>query len=312
MIIPISIVGNRSMQSCKDLLLNQSKFWISNYSGDTHPGTMFTGVQQNVSIIIHNRSKESIALTSNFIRFMDATGEREYLFTASLKYNIEQFQKDYFIKVGSVHQASVFNKLFKNRQSFKTYNHTKSNYIYYHDVVHYWVKAFIKPPYFKREVEPPSISSHYKYINCPDTLKVQSASVFCSSMFYLWYVSKSNGRDFSKDDFLEFPINLDELDKTSQISTKLGLFGTKYIESLENNKVRVEYLKKSGKVIYDQYWVEKSKDIANQIDTVLAQHYGFTEEELDFIINYDIKYRMGKELDAYIEGALGKENIKTM
>ncbi len=30
--------------------------------------------------------------------------------------------------------------------------------------------------------------------------------------------------------------------------------------------------------------------------TVLAQHYGFTDEELDFIINYDIKYRMGSEL----------------
>jgi len=25
----------------------------------------------------------------------------------------------------------------------------------------------------------------------------------------------------------------------------------------------------------------------------LGKHYGFTEEELDFIINYDIKYRMG-------------------
>jgi hypothetical protein len=24
-----------------------------------------------------------------------------------------------------------------------------------------------------------------------------------------------------------------------------------------------------------------------------ARHYGFTDEELDFIINYDIKYRMG-------------------
>jgi hypothetical protein len=28
---------------------------------------------------------------------------------------------------------------------------------------------------------------------------------------------------------------------------------------------------------------------------VLAEHYGFTDEELDFIINYDIKYRMGAE-----------------
>jgi len=24
-------------------------------------------------------------------------------------------------------------------------------------------------------------------------------------------------------------------------------------------------------------------------------HYGFTDEELDFVVNYDIKYRMGAE-----------------
>jgi hypothetical protein len=28
---------------------------------------------------------------------------------------------------------------------------------------------------------------------------------------------------------------------------------------------------------------------------VLAKHCGFTNEELDFIINYDIKYRMGRD-----------------
>ncbi len=33
----------------------------------------------------------------------------------------------------------------------------------------------------------------------------------------------------------------------------------------------------------------------DEIDTLLAKHYGFTEEELDFIINYDIKYRMGRD-----------------
>jgi len=27
----------------------------------------------------------------------------------------------------------------------------------------------------------------------------------------------------------------------------------------------------------------------------LAKHYGFIDEELDFIINYDVKYRMGRE-----------------
>jgi uncharacterized protein YgbK (DUF1537 family) len=27
----------------------------------------------------------------------------------------------------------------------------------------------------------------------------------------------------------------------------------------------------------------------------LAQHYGFTDEELDDLISYDIKYRMGRD-----------------
>ena len=36
---------------------------------------------------------------------------------------------------------------------------------------------------------------------------------------------------------------------------------------------------------------------SHEIDKLLAQHYGFTQEELDFIINYDIKYRMGDNLN---------------
>ena len=36
--------------------------------------------------------------------------------------------------------------------------------------------------------------------------------------------------------------------------------------------------------------------IIDVIDEVLAEHYDLTEVELDFIINYDIKYRMGKAL----------------
>lgn len=38
----------------------------------------------------------------------------------------------------------------------------------------------------------------------------------------------------------------------------------------------------------------KNERILDEIDTALACHYGFTAEELDFIINYNIKYRMGR------------------
>ena len=36
-----------------------------------------------------------------------------------------------------------------------------------------------------------------------------------------------------------------------------------------------------------------TKHILDEIDALVAVHYGFTKDELDFITNYDIKYRIG-------------------
>ena len=52
--------------------------------------------------------------------------------------------------------------------------------------------------------------------------------------------------------------------------------------------------KATGKVVYAEFDQKPSKPIVDQIDRVLVEHYGFTAEELYFIINYDIKYRRGK------------------
>jgi putative transposase len=43
--------------------------------------------------------------------------------------------------------------------------------------------------------------------------------------------------------------------------------------------------------------LRKTSICTDEIDRVLAQHYGFTKEELDFIIKYDIKYRDIKHRD---------------
>ena len=51
--------------------------------------------------------------------------------------------------------------------------------------------------------------------------------------------------------------------------------------------------KQTGEVNYREFYPVLSKSIINEVDMVLAKHYGFTDEELDYIINYDIKYRMG-------------------
>jgi hypothetical protein len=52
--------------------------------------------------------------------------------------------------------------------------------------------------------------------------------------------------------------------------------------------------KRNDGVEFQEFYPSKSKPILDEIDKVLATHYGFTEEELDFIINYDIKYRLGR------------------
>lgn len=63
-----------------------------------------------------------------------------------------------------------------------------------------------------------------------------------------------------------------------------------------NSRYLTNNYKKYGKLTIQSFQPRLSKPIIDKIDRVLAQHYGFTDEELDFIIDYDIKYRMGDEL----------------
>jgi hypothetical protein len=70
------------------------------------------------------------------------------------------------------------------------------------------------------------------------------------------------------------------------------------MHDMKKNAVRrTAFSRMTGRVEYDEFWPRYSKLIIDKIDRVLAKHYGFTDEELDFIINYDIKYRMGREAD---------------
>lgn len=84
---------------------------------------------------------------------------------------------------------------------------------------------------------------------------------------------------------------------TPPVEKELSSLSDKMERSLRSNaKHYVINSKTNGvqdTVTYQKYY---SKDVMDEIDNVLAKHYGFTEEELDFIINYDIKYRMGDEL----------------
>ena len=93
---------------------------------------------------------------------------------------------------------------------------------------------------------------------------------------------------------MEFNFDPNSLNKGQ--SSKLVSLCDKLMADFMKNSLRksVRY-KATGAVDYDEFNVKKSKQIIDRIDSILAKHYKFTDEELDFIINYDIKYRMGAD-----------------
>jgi len=85
---------------------------------------------------------------------------------------------------------------------------------------------------------------------------------------------------------------------SKETKEQLSALSVRLMKDLKQHKQRKECMyKATGKVVYDEFYPKYSKPIIDEIDKVLAQHYGFTDEELDFIINYDIKYRMGRDYD---------------
>ncbi len=83
---------------------------------------------------------------------------------------------------------------------------------------------------------------------------------------------------------------------TEKTRTKLADLGRNLMKDLNANSVMLSMrYEKLGTLQIQCIYPKLSKPIIDEIDRVLARHYGFTDEELEFIINYDIKYRMGKE-----------------
>jgi len=79
---------------------------------------------------------------------------------------------------------------------------------------------------------------------------------------------------------------------------RLRDLGNRYLKDIDKNSAMlVREQKQTGRTETQSFKIQKSKAIIDDIDGVLARHYGFTEEELYFILNYDAKFRLGQESD---------------
>ena len=83
----------------------------------------------------------------------------------------------------------------------------------------------------------------------------------------------------------------------AQFSKKLCLLCDNLMEDYRENSIMRNGKYRTGLVKFEQFYPSESKTIIDKIDVILGNHYGLTNEEFDFIINYAIKYRMGVEND---------------
>lgn len=153
------------------------------------------------------------------------------------------------------------------------------------------------PPYFWNERDGEQISTHVKsLVSSGNLIAGTTTSILNSSLFYWWFILLSNSRDLSLREIESFPVGIENM--PTSIKEALSATCQHLMDDLKENAFRKTcYYKATGKVIYDEYYPSCSKPIIDEIDRVLAKHYGFTDEELDFIINYDIKYRMGQDAE---------------
>jgi hypothetical protein len=111
-------------------------------------------------------------------------------------------------------------------------------------------------------------------------------AIINSSLFYLWFIVFGNGRNVALRDISTFPV-------PSRIADSADKYPKLFSALMNDYRLHSVVKTRRDGVGYQEFYPSRSKSKMDQIDRTLAFEYGFNNEELDLIINYDIKYRMG-------------------
>ena len=289
MIVPLSGHSTDRMKPLIDNFYRKAQLLhIMNISGDAHPSIIFPGVKFRLAIFLFSTHSENRGLhTTKYSKWL--TEGRKCLFPLTEYVSVNQKPQDFIRKLSTRVHRNIIEKLLKHTGSFAL--HRGRHTIYYHNAPVHWIRAHSFIPYFHSERDGEKISTQLKPMTFEkDDYALAATGIICSSLFYIWWITNSDCYHLNKREINEFPINLSNTDlaqKIAPITERL------MVDIKEKSKRRVYVYETSGRVEYDEFYLKESKSIIDEIDYVLAEHYGFTDEELDFIINYDIKYRMG-------------------
>jgi len=226
--------------------------------------------------------------TSRYIKFY--AEERNVLFSDKVVFTpVKPIKNNIVPKISSHIHRDIFEKMLLQSGSF--FNNKGELPVIFQSTPVSWVRSHQEAPYFHSERDGHKVSDSLKYLNyTSESDRAIAQCILGSTLFFMWYISISDCYNLTQQPIQSFPFNKDVV-VDSQYFIQLA---NSYNADLKANALRRVYqYKTSGRVEYDEFYPKKSKHIIDEIDRVLAQHYGFTDEELDYIINYDIKYRMG-------------------
>ena len=291
MIVPIS---GHSTERMAPLVTNfYNKFGLHlhlNLSADAHPQKLFEGVKFRLAIFFVSNNHEG-CYSSKYTRWL--AEERKNLFYSVITYNdIGDYKYSNIIgKVASPLWVNIYKKILKDKESFKDLG---EYFCLYNDAPINWMRSHSFIPYFCSDRDGEIISRHLKKMRFVSKMDAKCGSaVINSSLFFIWWITHSSCYNLNSPELFSFKYSPTDL----EISEMVKLNDKLEQDMLTNSRRRVYVYRTTGRVEYDEFYMKLSKPIIDEIDKVLAKHYGFTEEELDFIINYDIKYRMGDELN---------------
>ena len=299
MIVPNSSISADKMSPLQKQITINKSCWISNYAW--RPSKLFEGADMLLAIILNTDKNKPQTFSTIYHKWYNEY--RKDLFSSISYTDVTDIKIDGSIpKLPSSFVVNILRKMCNPSQYHilpEFFNSFSSYKLYYFRAVQYWFKILDREPIFEEDgVHKTTGEMKPLYFNTEDKCKATIA-ILSSSLFFLHYIIWSSCQVVNRRDF-NFFIDFNSLEDNN-LEHLVRLSEALQQDYQQNSHViKRNYSKKGRNFTMEKqhFFIKYSKPIIDEIDKVLARHYGFTEEELDFIINYDIKYRMGDELNA--------------
>lgn len=298
-IVPVAITCSKRMDTViKQLKETTDLLLFANF--DDRPGRLFEMIEHlRATIFIANKSKNSVCrqvYATKYNRWY--TQCRSILFDSICYTDVSKFVKSFIIpKLSYTIECSINDKLQSNDNTIANYygSSFSKSAIYFRAAgggYFLLIKNQKSITYIDGVLEDVKAEKEIKINDAYNNSAV--GAIVSSSLFYWNYIAYTDCRNLTKSYIDNFPAPILVVKDVDLVTNGTALFA-----DYESNKfTKNTYYKSTGRnVIYDEYYPKRSKKLIDEIDKCIAKYYNFTEEELDFIINYDIKYRMGDELN---------------